>query len=127
MLEYVLFSIDNGNDVHTQAKFFRHVDTLRATGKLMGGMTSGVGSYNGDLERCYMVTAVDYERHFKSLDYLSGQESVLRVPGDTRQPCTLHYKDRAPQRAGMMTQVFDMPKGDFTYINGQYWKCINET
>ena len=123
MLEHVIFAIDNGDDLHTQAKFLRHVDTLRATEKMMGTLYSGIGSYEGHLERCYMVLAVDYDRHFESLHYLSGQESVLRVPGDTRQPCTLHYKDLGAVSIGAMRQVHGVPKGDFTYMNGQYWEC----
>jgi len=126
MLEYVIFAIDNGDDLHTQAKFLRHVDTLRATEKMKGTLHSGVGRYNDELERCYMVLASDFDRHFKNLDYLSGQESVLRVPGDTRQPCTLHYANREPQSIGTMRQVYGAPDGDFTYMNGQYWICEKE-
>ena len=126
MLEYVIFAIDNGDDLHTQAKFLRHVDTLRATEKMDGTLYSGIGSYEGDLERCYMVLAADYDRHFESLYFLSGQHSVLRVPGDTRQPCTLHYKDREPQSIGPMRQVQGIPTGDFTHINGKYWECNDE-
>ena len=125
MLEHVIFSIDNGDDLHTQAKFLRYVDTLRATEKMQGTLHSGVGRYKGQLERCYMVMAQDFDRHFKSLMYLSGQESVLRVPGDTRQPCVLHYVKREPQSIGTMRQVYGEPEGDFTYMNGQYWVCDN--
>lgn len=123
MLEHVIFAIDNGDDLHTQAKFLRHVDTLRASEKMMGTLYSGIGSYKGSLERCYMVLATDYDRHLKSLDYLSGQESVLRVPGDTRQPCTLQFKGGDLQSIGTMRQVTDGSIGDFTYINGKYWEC----
>lgn len=126
MLEHVIFAIDNGDDLHTQAKFLRHVDTLRSMEKLQGTMYSGVGRYKGDLERCYMVLASDFDRHFKSLMYLSGQESVLRVPGDTRQPCVLHYANRVPQSIGTMRQVYTEPSGDYTYMNGQYWVCKKE-
>ena len=125
MLEHVIFAIDNGNDIHTQAKFFRHIDTLRATCKLKGTMYSGIGSYNGELERCYMMLSLDFDRYLKNSEYLGGQESVLRVPSDTRQPCTLHYKMREPQSVGTMKQVMGEPDGDFTYMNGQYWVCDN--
>ena len=129
MLEYVIFAIDNGDDLHTQAKFLRHVDTLRASEKMVGTMHSGIGSYGGMLERCYMVLALDFDKHFKNLDYLSGQESVLRVPGDTHQPCTLHYANREPQSVGTMRQLkgVGVPNADFTYMNGQYWVCEQET
>ena len=129
MMEHVIFAIDNGDDLHTQAKFLRHVDTLRASEKMIGTMHSGIGCYEGQLERCYMVLALDFDKHFKNLDYLSGQESVLRVPGDTRQPCTLHFNNREPQSVGTMRQLkgVGVSNADFTYMNGQYWVCEKET
>jgi len=126
MLEHVIFAIDNGDDLHQQAKFLRHVDTLRSMEKMMGTLYSGIGSYEGNLERCYMMSATDYDRHLANSEYLRGQGSVLRVPGDTRQPCTLHFKEGEPVSIGTMRQVTDGPIGDFTYINGKYWECDNE-
>jgi len=87
MLERVIFAIDNDNDTHTVAKFMRHVDTLRAMGKI-DSVVQLVGCYKGQLERSYMIRADQFE-HVR--DYIKGQESILRVPGDVRQPCVLEY------------------------------------
>jgi hypothetical protein len=122
MLEHVLFAIDDGDDLHTQAKFLRHVDTLRATSKMKGIMYSGIGCYNGVPERCYMVLGVDFDNHFNNLDYLKDQECVLRVPGDTRQPCTIQYPSGKIHSVGPMLCYNDtVPQGDYTYMNGKYW------
>lgn len=127
MMEHVIFAIDNGDDLHQQAKFLRHVDTLRANTSMKGTMYSGIGTYDGVPERCYMVYAIDFDRYLAKCEYLAGQESVLRVPGDTRQPCTLHFKDREPLSVGTMRQRYAQPKlSDWTYMNGQYWVCEKE-
>jgi hypothetical protein len=120
MLEHVLFAIDDGDDLHTQAKFLRHADTLRATEKMKGTMHSGIGCYRGVPERCYMVLAVDFDEHFVNLGYLKDQECVLRVPGDSRQPCTMQYPD-AFEYLGPMKQCDVIPDDDYTYMHGKYW------
>jgi len=69
-------------------------------------------------------TAKVYDgEHLANSEYLRGQENVLRVPGDTRQPCTLHFKEGEPVSISTMRQVTDGPVGDFTYTNGKYWEC----
>jgi len=102
MLERVIFAIDNDNDTHVVAKFMRHVDTLRAMGKI-DPVVQLVGCYKGQLERSYMMRAdqLDYVS-----DYVRFQESILLVPGDTRQPCVLEYLEtRERVGLGPMRQV----------------------
>ena len=87
MLERVIFAIDNDNDTHVVAKFMRHVDTLRAMGKI-ASVVQLIGCYKGQLERSYMIRA---DRFDLVADYVRHQESILLVPGDQRQPCVLEY------------------------------------
>ena len=93
MLETVIFSIDDSHDGHQQAKFLRYIDTLRVMGKLRGMFALCIGCYRGDMERSYMMLAMDYEKHIPKSGYVDNQESILRVPGDVRQPCCLEYLD----------------------------------
>lgn len=102
MLEQVIFAIDNDSSTHTVAKFMRHVDTLRAMGKI-DPVVQLIGCYKGQLEKSYMIRA-DQFHHVK--DYVQGQESVLRVSGDKRQPCVLEFMGSGERvSVGPMRQV----------------------
>ena len=127
-LERVIFAIDNGSDLHTQAKFLRLVDTLRAMGKLKGSVTSCIGMYHGVMERSYMMLAVDYETHIAHTSFVQAQESVLYVPGDTRQPCTLRYSSGNTEALETMSEI-DYSEAcetnSWTYVEetGKYFAC----
>lgn len=128
MLETVIFSIDKAHDLHTQAKFLRYLDTLRAMGGLRGYVASCVGSYNGDIERSYMMPLVDFNNHVRDSGYVDNQESFLRVPGDVRQPCVLEYQDRQVEVLGPMYQVSKDKAQEYdawTYVEatGHYFVC----
>jgi hypothetical protein len=90
-LSKVIFSIDNVSDLHTMATFTRFLDTKRAMGKLVGSVTLCVGSYKGELEPSFMMNEVDFNKFIRGTDWITDQESILNVPGDVRQPCTLEY------------------------------------
>ena len=77
MKSYVIFAIDNDNDMHTVAKFMRHVDTQKAMGKMQGTLKPCVGSYKGQLENSYIMRREDFERHVKCSGYIDNQESIL--------------------------------------------------
>lgn len=127
--EQVIFAIDNDEDLHTSAKFLRYLDTLKAVGKLKGNVSLGIGSYLGVLERCYMMRAVDFDEHVAHTVYLRGQESVLRVPGDTRQPCVLQTPQGRILSVGRMRvwQEDGTPSvSGWTYMDGKYWVCEPE-
>jgi hypothetical protein len=128
MLETVIFAIDNSHDVHQQAKFLRHVDTLRVMGKLRGLFALCIGSYKGDMERSYMMLATDYEKHIPKSGYVDNQESILRVPGDVRQPCTLEYFDGRREVIGPMKRIHSSERhlyDGWTYVEktGAYYVC----
>ena len=125
MLERIIFAIDNDGDLHTNAKFLRHVDTKRAMNN-MHPMELCVGFYGGKIERSYMILAKDFHHVF---DYVKGQESVLRVPGDTRQPCTLEFLATGEVvSVGRMQQV-TQPQAymdAWTYFDGKYFICMED-
>lgn len=125
MLERVIFAIDNDNDMHSNAKFMRRVDTLRALGKIEPVVLC-IGNYEGVLERSYMMLAKDFHH---VVDYIENQECVMYVPGDTRQPCTLRYKDGSVVEIGPMKRVDKseamLHKG-WTYCEGNYYVCGSE-
>ena len=121
-MERVIFAIDNDNDLHVNAKFLRHVDTLRALGKIPEVIPC-IGCWEGKLERSYMMLAKDF--HHVS-DYVKGQEAVLYVPGDVRQPCVLEYRGGMRIRLNQMREIsFDEVRKylGYTYVNGKYFVC----
>ena len=101
-MEQIIFAIDNDNDPHVVAKFMRHCDTERAMGR-MWPISMVIGCYNGQLERSYIVLAQEFD---KVKDYVKDQESILRVPADTRQPCVLEYLSTGERESvGPMREV----------------------
>lgn len=129
MLETIVFSIDKGSDVHTQAKFLRYIDTLRAMGYLRGKFASCIGSYDGVVERSYMMLAVDFNKHVRNEGFVDGQESILRVPGDVRQPCILEFIDGSdpvslePMKQVSASCVHMYPAWTYVEETGHYFVC----
>jgi hypothetical protein len=123
MMERVIFAIDNDQDQNTTKKFFAWVDQKRALGQ-MAPMEMCIGSYKGQLERSYIILANDIE-HVK--DYIKGQESILRVSGDTRQPCVLEFLATGEvMPLGPMREVQAheaMMHDAWTFCNGKYFVC----
>lgn len=126
MLERIIFAIDNDQDPHVVAKFLRHVDTKRAMMD-MHPMELCIGCYLGQLERSYMILAKDLHH---VADYIQNQESILRVPGDTRQDCVLEYLASGEIiPLGPMRQVpatTALMHDAWTYHNGAYYVCCQE-
>ena len=77
MGEYVIFAIDNDNDLHTNAKFLRYMDEREVMGKTKGKMKLCIGSYKGKLERSYIVRWDDFMEHIAESGYVDNQESIL--------------------------------------------------
>lgn len=129
MFETVIFAIDKGDDVHTQAKFLRHIDTLRAMGKLRGVFASCIGCYEGEMERSYMMLMTDFDKHVRNSGYVDDQETFLRVPGDVRQPCVLEYPDgQHAFTLGEMKRIHSSERhmySGWTYVEktGAYYVC----
>ena len=127
MLEKVIFAIDNDKDTHAVAKFLRYVDTEQVMGRF-GPMQHLIGSYEGVMECSYMIDKRDLP---KVQIYIAGQDSVLCVPADTRQPCHLEFIrefDRPDVVLGPMHEVSDweaLSLNAWTYnlATGKYFVC----
>jgi len=93
MLNKVCFAIDNPHDVHTVAKFMRYMDTKRVMGELTGSLIQCVGFWEGELEPSYIMNVVDYEKFVVPMNFTDNQDCVMYIPGDTRQSCTMKFRD----------------------------------
>ena len=120
MLERIIFAIDNGDDLHTRAKFLRHIDTARAMGTLRDGFQTAIGCWENILEASYIMSRRDYDQLVKPLGFAAKQVCVLAVPGDTRQPCVLEFSDGQRQAVGPMREIpKDEPlPGAWTFVEG---------
>ena len=92
-MERVVFSIDNCGDIHTLAKFTRHLDTQRALTDLPGGVAIAVGEWEGKGEISFNLSLSDYNKHVKNSGYVDNQECILLVPTLSKQPLFLLYPD----------------------------------
>lgn len=90
-MKYTIFSIDNVGDLHTLAKFTRHLDTLRSMGKLRGNVIPCIGSYKGVLEQSFLMRSDDYGEHVDNTHYMDNQESILRVSECNKQYAELYF------------------------------------
>jgi len=130
-LEKTVFAIDDNIDTHTVAKFLRHVDTHRAMGRLKGAVVHCIGSWTDDegwthLEPSFMMDSEDYNAFVVNSGYVDNQLCVLKVPGDTRQPCSLRFKNGYRQALGPMRETKSPHKADsWTYVQetGKYFTC----
>jgi len=104
-LETIIFAIDQGQDLHTRAKFLRHIDTARAMGTLRDGFQIAIGYWEGMLETSYIMSRRDYEKLVLPIGATRDQVCVLAVSGDTRQPCVLEYQDGSTEAVGIMKEV----------------------
>ena len=105
MSEYVIFSIDDLS-IHGQAKFLRHLDTLRAMSKLVGPPRACIGFYDNAMEPSWLLHLEDYLLHVKDKGYADGQESVLRLSG---MNMSLHYADGKVEDIGLVSCSQRMP------------------
>lgn len=129
--EKVCFAIDNNTDTHIVAKFLRLMDTRRALGDLHGEVVQCIGMWSDDdgkqyLEPSYMMDARDYYEYVEPSGYVDSQECVLRVPGDTRQPCSLDFKDGSTIGLTPMKEIRGPVFAfDWTYViaTGKYFTC----
>jgi len=131
IFEKVIFAIDGNTDTHVVAKFMRLMDTKRVMGDMQGTMVQCIGAWTNDdgkvvMEPSYMVNADDYYQIVKPSGYVDHQECVLKVPGDTRQPCSLEFQGGLTLGLNPMKQI-DSTDGvtDWTYVieTGRYFTC----
>jgi hypothetical protein len=131
-LNKVIFAIDDNATTYAVAKFMRHIDTARAMGTLKGPFVQCIGMYDGVLEPSYMMDERDYLKLVAPMRFVNKQESVLHVPGDTRQPCTLVYSDNpeppfnvGPMREVTALEAFGLVAWTYVLSTGKYFTTIN--
>lgn len=130
-LKKVVFAIDDNIDTHAVAKFMRHIDTARAMGKTKGSIAQCIGSWTDDegwthLEPSFMMDARDYYEVVEPFGFTDNQDCILEVSGDTRQPCSLRFKDGSHQSLGPMRETKEPHEaGNWTYVQetGKYFVC----
>jgi hypothetical protein len=113
-MEKTIFSIDKPYDLYTVSKFNRHLDTLRAMGKLKGEVEMCIGKWEGKLEPSYRVLTVDFEKHVLPSGYLDGQKCFMRISSDLRQPAILDW--RGVREALKPISVGNGSEQFFTYV-----------
>jgi hypothetical protein len=125
----IIFSIDNGYDLHTVAKFMRNIDTARAIGDLNSSFIQCIGSYKGKLENSFILDESDYKRFVEEKGFTLGQETVLVVPGNTRQNCTLLYNDCSyielgPMRKFTKEEALKLEAWTYVIATDSYWSTL---
>ncbi len=122
----VVFAIDNGHDLHTMAKFLRHVDTKRALMEL-SYFKQAIGFFEGKYEHSFIMLEKDFEEFVKPLGFVKGQKSFLCIP-DVGE-CSLKYQDGVEVIIGslfIMGLKHAASNGNWTYLpeDDIYWVVI---
>ena len=125
---YVVFAIDNNKDLHTVAKFTRHMDTQKALGNLKGNLVQAIGYWEGTLEPSYIMSQEDYEQY--AWPYAKNQECVLVVPADTRQPSHVadatslkHLSDVGVCKHVSPDEAMAAPAWTYVMSDNRYFVC----
>lgn len=125
MLERIIFAIDDDSNTYNVMKFLKYVSQEQALGR-MGKMQHLIGCYKGTLENSYMILAKDLPKIER---FISNQESILRIPGDLRQPCALEFVSSGDRVSiGVMREVTPTEAlrcEAWTYVieTGKYFVC----
>lgn len=83
----VVFAVDNGTTMRGYARFMRHLDTLRAMGKLAGPVRLAVGAWTDpdtgrlDVEPSFDMLLTDFAQWVRRNGWVSQQKAVLLVSG----------------------------------------------
>lgn len=124
-MNYILFSIDNWHDVHTLAKFLRHMDTQRASSKMTSNMKMLIGGYEGKLELSFIIGDDDYFMHVHKSGYVDNQKEIIGVYND--QVYT-HSRDKLPLKfLGEMKEITvgDFPNFSYRPDMGTWWRATH--
>ena len=125
---YVIFSFDNPYQIHVAAKFYRHLDTLRAMGKISNPLL-GTGMYEGDIEPVVYMDRNDFEEHILHSGYVNNQECFLILnpinPRSENYQGTLVYQGDKPDHIiGRVNQIkpgYEHHYNSWSRFNGVYW------
>lgn len=111
-MDYIIFSIDNWYDIHTLAKFTRHVDTLRSMGKLKGAVTPLISSYEDKPEISFICTVEDFDTHIDGAGYMINQESYMYVSSDKHMTAKVVDKHFETLKSGRLSAVNALTASD---------------
>jgi hypothetical protein len=123
----VVFSIDDGDKLHSMAKFLHNIDKLRAMKKLKGDFKLCIDTYKGVPEYSFICSVEDYKAFVVEYGWTNNQESVILIFSDNE--CVIVDKKGRSSNLGIWTNVskFEI-KGDYTYImEDKTWWQINST
>jgi hypothetical protein len=79
MANYVIFSVDNVQDVRTLAQFSHHLDMKRAMQKTKDSVKTCIGSYKGVMEQSFIMSRDDFDLVVRGTKWVENQESILHV------------------------------------------------
>ena len=120
--ERVLFSIDNLHDIHEYARAVRKLSEFEVMGRI-AEVVPCIGSFDGYLEPSFMVLAKDFDNVIRDMWFVDEQQTILRVPGDVRQPCVLEYLDSGARISiGPMKNIPSSQVGNY-----DSWTYVSET
>lgn len=127
--EKVCFAIDNNHDLHTVARFMRHMSSLTAMNKLNGSVIQCIGYWQNELEASYVMDRSDYNEWVEGSGYVADQVCVMLIPGDTRQPCALLYPNGEQISINPLREVANTDGlNSWTYVieTKKYYTAQNE-
>lgn len=128
---FVVFSFDNPQNLHTSAKFYRYLDTLRAMQKLSREPSLGTGMWMGSLEPAIMMDYNDFMEHVLYSGFVNYQECFLKLnpvnPRSTNYQGILFGK-KPPEKPyiGIWTVVSEkeaFENGGYSYFGDLYFVC----
>jgi hypothetical protein len=79
MANYVIFSVDNVQDVRTLAQFSHHLDMKRAMQKTKDSVKTCIGSYKGVMEQSFIMSRDDFDLVVRDSQWIKDQESILHI------------------------------------------------
>lgn len=120
-----IFAIDNGADPHTRMRFERHMDELRAMGKLNGGaIRLCVGCWNGELESSYALDSDDFDNHVRGTHYIANQQALLHTDAHESRLQWLQtgvVTEHQPMRRVTAAEALQRRAWTCTLDTGEYW------
>ena len=127
---HVIFSFDNPYQLHSAAKVYRCLDTIRVMKKLAYEPVMCTGYYKGQQEPAIMMDYNDFQEHVAGRWFLENQESILilnpRNPRTNALQGTLVYSSGEKEGIGtwrQITPVEAMNAVGWTYLHGKYFTC----
>lgn len=88
---FIVFSIDDWDDIHNMATFTRYVDSLRAMNKLEDAIDILIGTCGGKMKTMWMMGFKDFKAYVHNKDWVKDQVTCLHYVNEELQPYTQVY------------------------------------